>query len=194
MAGPKVTLTQVTEEQAKALTSATSGVAIAKGASFFKKLPRWVFIMVPCQLLLVGVLVGAMFIFKSPAASVAIEKPVEAVKIAAPKTIEFDASLTGLEYGPLLFWVNAKDKDGRLHHVRIQLKFKMADDSYRTELDYKIDEIRDELIDFFGSKPIEDYAKEDLRPILKTDIINHVNSLLENSRIRGVTFIELIAS
>ena len=72
--------------------------------------------------------------------------------------------------------------------VRVNISLEVPNDDLEQEVNAKIPEIRNVIIDLFNSKRASDLATADGRDYLKEEIKNALNSFLVHGKIRGVYF------
>lgn len=153
--------------------------------------------IIVAALISLGLGAGGAFFFAStqvqPAApiptaeeSIALE---ESMAVAAQKkeTENFKERLYGLE--PLVVNVTG---DGYNRFLKLRVELETSDAMMREELDARLPQVRDALIVLLSSKQLSDITDFEGKALLKEDILERVNDLVETGSVRSILFTEFV--
>lgn len=176
------------KEEEKGAESADAGSGGGKGG---------LVTIIAAALISLGLGAGGAFFFASsqvppPAA------PMEAVDgeaMAAAKAMEtqkrstedFKERLYGLDP----FVVNVTG-DGYNRFLKLRVELETSDTQLKEEIDARLPQVRDALIVLLSSKQLSDITDFEGKALLKEDILERVNDLLETGSVRSILFTEFV--
>jgi len=153
--------------------------------------------IVVAALISLGLGAGGAFFFAStqvappaavptPEESLAME---ESMAAAAQKkeTENFKERLYSLE--PLVVNVTG---DGYNRFLKLRVELETSDPMMQEELDARLPQVRDALIVLLSSKQLSDITDFEGKALLKEDILERVNDLLETGSVRSILFTEFV--
>ena len=153
--------------------------------------------IIAAALISLGLGAGGAFFFASsqvppPAAPLEAEA---AEEIAARKATEnqkrstedFKERLYGLEP----FVVNVTG-DGYNRFLKLRVELEASDTQLKEEIDARLPQVRDALIVLLSSKQLSDITDFEGKALLKEDILERVNDLLETGSVRSILFTEFV--
>jgi len=125
----------------------------------------------------------------APAAQIDSAESAEAKAAAAQKrgTEDFKERLYGLDP----FVVNVTG-DGYNRFLKLRLELEAGDAELKEEIDARLPQVRDALIVLLSSKQLSDITDFEGKALLKEDIRERVNDVLETGSIRSVLFTEFV--
>ncbi|MHA7838078.1 MAG: flagellar basal body-associated FliL family protein [bacterium] len=153
-------------------------------------------LIIVAALISLGLGAGGAFLFASsqvpppaPAAQIDSAESAEAKAAAAQKrgTEDFKERLYGLDP----FVVNVTG-DGYNRFLKLRLELEAGDAELKEEIDARLPQVRDALIVLLSSKQLSDITDFEGKALLKEDIRERVNDVLETGSIRSVLFTEFV--
>jgi flagellar FliL protein len=113
----------------------------------------------------------------------------EAEAVAAQKrtTEDFRERLYSLE--PLIVNVTG---DGYNRFLKLRVEFETSSASMKEELDARLPQVRDAMIVLLSGKQLSDITDFEGKALLKEDILERVNDLLETGSVRSILFTEFV--
>lgn len=154
-------------------------------------------IIIAAALISLGMGAGGAFFFASsqvppPAAPVdaAVAEEMAAAKAAESRkmsTEDFKERLYGLEP----FVVNVTG-DGYNRFLKLRVELEASDSGLKEEIDARLPQVRDALIVLLSSKQLSDITDFEGKALLKEDILERVNDLLETGKVRSILFTEFV--
>lgn len=162
-----------------------------------KKIPLWVFIVLGSQILLVGVIIGALLLFSGGSDKPTGEgeeglEPSAAEQKVDPSKVKDPATLIGPQFDLDPFVVNMIDDGRGPRYLKVEVKFELENAEVQPEIEGRLSQIRDELLLLFSSKRTTDVETIDGKRILKDEIFTRVNKILVTGRIKRVYFTEFV--
>lgn len=152
--------------------------------------------IVAAALISLGIGAGGAFFFAStqvpppaPPTEVATAES-EATELAAKQkkqTNDFKDRLYGLE--PLVVNVTG---DGYNRFLKLKVELEGDDPMLKDELDARLPQVRDALIVLLSSKQLSDITDFEGKALLKEDILERVNDVLETGMVKSVLFTEFV--
>ena len=153
--------------------------------------------IIAAALISLGLGAGGAFFFASsqvPPAPAPLEAAA-AEELAAMKASEsqqrttenFKERLYGLEP----FVVNVTG-DGYNRFLKLRVELETSDPQLKEELDARLPQVRDALIVLLSSKQLSDITDFEGKALLKEDILERVNDLMETGSIRSILFTEFV--
>ncbi|MCM2324362.1 MAG: flagellar basal body-associated FliL family protein [Oligoflexia bacterium] len=119
------------------------------------------------------------------------EKGAEGGKEGAPKKAAEFGKMVTLEQ----FTVNLSTPGSVTpKFVRVNISLEVPNDDSETEVNTKMPQVRNAIIDLFNSKRTSDLASPDGRDYLKEEIRNALNGFLVNGKVKGVYFTNFAVS
>ncbi|MCM2277231.1 MAG: flagellar basal body-associated FliL family protein [Oligoflexia bacterium] len=79
-------------------------------------------------------------------------------------------------------------------YVRVNISLEVPNEDSETEVNTKMPQVRNAIIDLFNSKRTSDLASPDGRDYLKEEIRNALNGFLVNGKVKGVFFTNFAVS
>lgn len=153
--------------------------------------------IVAAALISLGLGAGGAFFFAStqlqppPPMPVADQQAMDAASQAAAKqkasTEDFKERLYGLEP----FVVNVTG-DGYNRFLKLRVELETNDTGLKEELDARLPQVRDALIVLLSSKQLSDITDFEGKALLKEDILERVNDLLDTGEVRSILFTEFV--
>ena len=152
--------------------------------------------VIAAALVSLGLGAGGAFFFASsqvppPAAPVqTAEAELAAEKVAAKNrkmTEDFKERLYGLDP----FVVNVTG-DGYNRFLKLRVELETSDTELKEEIDARLPQVRDALIVLLSSKQLTDITDFEGKALLKEDILERVNDLLDTGSVRSVLFTEFV--
>jgi|JI10StandDraft_1071094.scaffolds.fasta_scaffold174884_2 flagellar protein FliL len=142
-----------------------------------------------------GLGAGGAFFFASshappPAAPVVSEEEAAAAHEAATQKQASDSykeRLYALE--PLVVNVTG---DGYNRFLKLRVELEASDVELKTEIEARLPQVRDALIVLLSSKQLSDITDFEGKALLKEDILERVNDLLETGDVKSVLFTEFV--
>ncbi len=182
MAKDKETEAEATSEESEAAAKGSKGGLV---------------MIVVAALISLGLGAGGAFFFASsqvpPAPAPMTEEAsaeAEAAKEQATQrrsTEDFKERLYGLEP----FVVNVTG-DGYNRFLKLRVELETSEVGLAEELDARLPQVRDALIVLLSSKQLSDITDFEGKALLKEDILERVNDLLESGSVRSVLFTEFV--
>ena len=118
------------------------------------------------------------------------EAELAAEKAAAKQramTVDFKDRLYGMDP----FVVNVTG-DGYNRFLKLRVELEADDTDLKEELDARLPQVRDALIVLLSSKQLSDITDFEGKALLKEDILERVNDLLDTGSVRSVLFTEFV--
>jgi len=144
----------------------------------------WLLVVVASVLSATGSAGGAFYLLGGTAAAPAAEQvQAEGADVEA----EFAERVLKLEP----FVVNVTG-EGYPRYLKLQLALEADDLETRTELEARVDQIRDTTILLLSSKRLADVTDFEGKALLKDDLRDRVNALLDGGEVRSVLFTEFV--
>ena len=155
--------------------------------------------IIVAALISLGLGAGGAFFF----ASTQVPAPAPAVEISAEDQAEMEAAKAVASqkkstedfkerlYGLDPFVVNVTG-DGYNRFLKLRVELETSDSSIKEELDARLPQVRDALIVLLSSKQLSDITDFEGKALLKEDILERVNDLLETGDVRSVLFTEFV--
>lgn len=155
--------------------------------------------IVAAALISLGLGAGGAFFFAStqvpppapPAAeSAEAELALEQAKAAASQkklTADFKERLYGLEP----FVVNVTG-DGYNRFLKLRVELETSDVALKEELDARLPQVRDAMIVLLSSKQLSDITDFEGKALLKEDMLERLNDLLDTGNVRSILFTEFV--
>lgn len=152
--------------------------------------------IVAAALISLGIGAGGAFFFASsqvapapavvqtPEAEIAMEK---AAAKQRQMTVDFKDRLYSLEP----FVVNVTG-DGYNRFLKLRVELEANDTRLKEELDARLPQVRDALIVLLSSKQLSDITDFEGKALLKEDILERVNDLLDTGSVRSILFTEFV--
>jgi len=82
--------------------------------------------------------------------------------------------------------------DGYNRFLKLQLELQAESPELKTEIDARLPQVRDALIVLLSSKRLSDITDYEGKALLKQDILERVNDLLESGDVESVLFTEFV--
>ena len=155
-----------------------------------------VVMIIAAALVSLGLGAGGAFFFASqqqppaPAPQQTVEAELAAEKAAAKQralTEDFKERLYKLEP----FVVNVTG-DGYNRFLKLRVELETTDSDLKEELDARLPQVRDALIVLLSSKQLSDVTDFEGKALLKEDMLERVNDLLESGQVRSILFTEFV--
>jgi len=152
--------------------------------------------IIAAALISLGLGAGGAFFFASsqvpPPSPAAItpEAEIAAEKAAAKNramTEDFKERLYGLDP----FVVNVTG-DGYNRFLKLRVELETSDTELKEELDARLPQVRDALIVLLSSKQLSDITDFEGKALLKEDMLERVNDLMDTGSIRSILFTEFV--
>ena len=153
--------------------------------------------IIVAALISLGLGAGGAFFFAStqqapppPTPQETIEAELAAEKMAAKQramTEDFKERLYGMDP----FVVNVTG-DGYNRFLKLRVELEANDTDLKEELDARLPQVRDALIVLLSSKQLSDITDFEGKALLKEDILERVNDLLDGGQVRSVLFTEFV--
>ena len=153
--------------------------------------------IIAAALISLGLGAGGAFFFASqqqppppPTAQQSIEAELAAEKAAAKQralTEDFKERLYGLDP----FVVNVTG-DGYNRFLKLRVELETTDSDVKEEIDARLPQVRDALIVLLSSKQLSDITDFEGKALLKEDMLERVNDLLDSGQIRSILFTEFV--
>ncbi len=153
--------------------------------------------IIAAALISLGLGAGGAFFFASqqqppPAQTVqqTIEAELAAEKAAAKQralTEDFKERLYGLDP----FVVNVTG-DGYNRFLKLRVELETTDSDVKEEIDARLPQVRDALIVLLSSKQLSDITDFEGKALLKEDMLERVNDLLDSGQVRSILFTEFV--
>lgn len=153
--------------------------------------------IIAAALISLGLGAGGAFFFASqqqpppaPVAQQNVEAELAAEKVAAKQramTEDFKERLYGLDP----FVVNVTG-DGYNRFLKLRVELETSESGVKDELDARLPQVRDALIVLLSSKQLSDITDFEGKALLKEDMLERVNDLLDTGAIRSVLFTEFV--
>ncbi|MEZ4330178.1 MAG: flagellar basal body-associated FliL family protein [Myxococcota bacterium] len=152
--------------------------------------------IVAAALVSLGLGAGGAFFFagsqaaQQPAAPVVSEAEAAAASEAEMQkqaTESYKERLYALE--PLVVNVTG---DGYNRFLKLRVELEASDVELKQELDARLPQVRDALIVLLSSKQLSDITDFEGKALLKEDILERVNDLLETGKVNSVLFTEFV--
>lgn len=152
--------------------------------------------IIAAALVSLGLGAGGAFFFASQQVPVAapvepsVEEELAAERAAAKQramTEDFKERLYGLDP----FVVNVTG-DGYSRFLKLRVELETSDSELKQELEARLPQVRDALIVLLSSKQLTDITDFEGKALLKEDMQERVNDLLETGAIRSVLFTEFV--
>lgn len=152
--------------------------------------------IVVAALISLGLGAGGAFFFAStqmppPAPVAEVDEGEAAMEKAAAaqkkQSEDFKDRLYSLE--PLVVNVTG---DGYNRFLKLRVELETADSSIKEELDARLPQVRDALIVLLSSKQLSDITDFEGKALLKEDILERVNDLIESGSVRSILFTEFV--
>ena len=103
------------------------------------------------------------------------------------QTADFKERLYSLE--PLVVNVTG---DGYNRFLKLRVELETSDSGVKGELDARLPQVRDALIVLLSSKQLSDITDFEGKALLKEDILERVNDVLETGSVRSILFTEFV--
>ena len=153
--------------------------------------------IIAAALISLGLGAGGAFFFASsqvpppaPAAEQTAEAEIAAEK-AAMKNKAMNEDFKDRLYGLDPFVVNVTG-DGYNRFLKLRVELEADDTDLKEELDARLPQVRDALIVLLSSKQLSDITDFEGKALLKEDILERVNDLLDTGTIRSILFTEFV--
>lgn len=154
--------------------------------------------IIAAALISLGLGAGGAFFFASqqqpPPAAATPQQTVEA-ELAAEKAAAKQRALTEdfkeRLYKMEPFVVNVTG-DGYNRFLKLRVELETTDSDLKEELDARLPQVRDALIVLLSSKQLSDVTDFEGKALLKEDMLERVNDLLESGQIRSILFTEFV--
>lgn len=154
--------------------------------------------IVVAALISLGLGAGGAFFFASrqqpppppQTAQQTIEAELAAEKAAAKQralTEDFKERLYGLDP----FVVNVTG-DGYNRFLKLRVELETTDTDVKEEIDARLPQVRDALIVLLSSKQLSDITDFEGKVLLKEDMLERVNDLLDSGQVRSILFTEFV--
>ena len=153
--------------------------------------------IIAAALVSLGLGAGGAFFFAStqqppppPTPQETIEAELAAEKMAAKQramTEDFKERLYGMDP----FVVNVTG-DGYNRFLKLRVELETTDSDVKQELDARLPQVRDALIVLLSSKQLSDITDFEGKALLKVDMLERVNDLLDSGAIRSILFTEFV--
>lgn len=177
---------------AKEKEKAEGKAEVAEGAKGGK---GGIAIIAAAALVSLGLGAGGAFFFASshtppPAAPVVSEEEAMAAHEAATQKQASDSykeRLYALE--PLVVNVTG---DGYNRFLKLRVELEASDVELKAEIEARLPQVRDALIVLLSSKQLSDITDFEGKALLKEDILERVNDLLETGDVKSVLFTEFV--
>ncbi|MFK7898701.1 MAG: flagellar basal body-associated protein FliL [Myxococcota bacterium] len=153
--------------------------------------------IVVAALISLGIGAGGAFFFASsqvPPPAVPSEELMEAeatIEKAAAKQKQMTEDFKERLYGLEPFVVNVTG-DGYNRFLKLRVELETSDSDLSGELDARLPQVRDALIVLLSSKQLSDITDFEGKALLKEDILERVNDVLETGDVRSVLFTEFV--
>ncbi len=152
--------------------------------------------IIAAALVSLGLGAGGAFFFASsqvpPAAPVAQTAEAElAAQQAAAKQRAMTEDFKDRLYGLDPFVVNVTG-DGYNRFLKLRIELEASDTELKEEIDARLPQVRDALIVLLSSKQLSDITDFEVKALLKEDILERVNDLLDTGSVRSVLFTEFV--
>lgn len=153
--------------------------------------------IVVAALISLGIGAGGAFFFASsqvPPPAAPSEELLEAeatIEKAAAKQKQMSVDFKERLYGLEPFVVNVTG-DGYNRFLKLRVELETSDSELREELDARLPQVRDAMIVLLSSKQLSDITDFEGKALLKEDILERVNDLLESGEIRSILFTEFV--
>ncbi len=121
------------------------------------------------------------------AQDLAAQAEAEAAASSRRSTEDFKERLYGLDP----FVVNVTG-DGYNRFLKLRIELETNNVSIKDELDARLPQVRDALIVLLSSKQLSDITDFEGKALLKEDILERVNDLLETGDVRSILFTEFV--
>lgn len=170
--------------------NAEGGEAQASGGG------KSIVMIVVAALISLGLGAGGAFFFASSQVPPPAPPPVvdeaaaaEAEMAATQKreTDDFKERLYGLD--PLVVNVTG---DGYNRFLKLRVELETSDPMLKDELDARLPQVRDALIVLLSSKQLSDITDFEGKALLKEDILERVNDIVETGSVRSILFTEFV--
>ena len=102
-------------------------------------------------------------------------------------TVDFKDRLYGMDP----FVVNVTG-DGYNRFLKLRVELEASDVDLKEELDARLPQVRDALIVLLSSKQLSDITDFEGKALLKEDMLERVNDLLDSGQIRSILFTEFV--
>lgn len=151
----------------------------------------WVLIIGAVVLSLAAGAGGAFFMLSGQSEAPAVEDS-EAAAAAAAELREaegegFRERLYSLEP----FVVNVTG-DGYSRYLKVKVELEADSPELKTEIDARLSQVRDAVIVLLSSKKLSDITDFEGKALLKQDIFERVNDVLETGKLKSVLFTEFV--
>lgn len=155
-----------------------------------------IIMIIVAALISLGLGAGGAFFFAStqvppPAPPPEIAEAEAAIAEMAAKqkqqTSDFKERLYSLE--PLVVNVTG---DGYNRFLKLRVELESEDPMLKDELDARLPQVRDALIVLLSSKQLSDITDFEGKALLKEDILERINDVLETGRVKSVLFTEFV--
>ena len=123
----------------------------------------------------------------SPEALEAEAALIEAAEMQKKQTEDFKERLYPLD--PLVVNVTG---DGYNRFLKLRVELEGDDSGLKEELDARLPQVRDALIVLLSSKQLSDITDFEGKALLKEDILERVNDVLETGSVKSVLFTEFV--
>lgn len=152
--------------------------------------------IVVAALISLGLGAGGAFFFASQqqsstqSAQQTIEAELAAEKAAAKQralTEDFKERLYGLDP----FVVNVTG-DGYNRFLKLRIELETSDTVVKEEIDARLPQVRDAMIVLLSSKRLSDITDFEGKVLLKEDMLERVNDLLDSGQVRSILFTEFV--
>lgn len=151
----------------------------------------WLLIVGAAVLSLAAGAGGAYFLLGGPSASEeAADLEAQAAAAAELREAEgegFKERLYSLEP----FVVNVTG-DGYSRYLKVKIELEAENPDVKTELDARLSQVRDAVIVLLSSKKLSDITDFEGKALLKQDIYERVNDILETGQLKSVLFTEFV--
>lgn len=82
--------------------------------------------------------------------------------------------------------------DGFNRFLKLKVEFEAEDSSLKDELDARLPQVRDAMIVLLSSKQLSDITDFEGKALLKEDILERVNDVLETGKVKSILFTEFV--
>ncbi len=151
----------------------------------------WVLIIGAVVLSLAAGAGGAFFLLGSQTAPVVVENAEAAAAAAAELREAEGEGFRERLYSLDPFVVNVSG-DGYSRYLKVKIELEADTPELKTEMDARISQVRDAVIVLLSSKKLSDITDFEGKALLKQDIYERVNDILETGELNSVLFTEFV--
>jgi flagellar protein FliL len=151
-----------------------------------KKSPlKWIIIGVVVLVLTGGGYVGWSMVQKSPDTGDAVETQ------ANPEDAPLPEDTVGLMFSMDPFVVNLNESGGK-RYLKSKIEIEYTGDPVRTELTGRLPQLRDVILVHLSSKTMEEIQSVDGKIELKNALIQRINQVLKQGKVRNLYFTQFV--